>query len=53
MVCEIEGESDKWRVRRVAADIFDDKCIAVSAKGNISTLPDYLWLRRHTWSVRY
>ncbi|EKX54348.1 hypothetical protein GUITHDRAFT_83986 [Guillardia theta CCMP2712] len=44
---------DAPTVRRVAADIFDDKCIAVSAKGNISTLPDYLWLRRHTWSLRY
>jgi len=40
-------------VRRVATGLFNDKCIAVSAKGNTSSLPDYNWLRRHTWSLRY
>lgn len=44
---------DAPTVRRVATDLFNDKCVAVSAKGNISTLPDYNWIRRHTWSLRY
>ena len=44
---------DAPTVRRVATGLFNDKCIAVSAKGNTSSLPDYNWLRRHTWSLRY
>ena len=44
---------DAPTVRRVATELFNDRCIAVSAKGNTSTLPDYNWLRRHTWSLRY
>jgi len=44
---------DAPTVRRVATELFNDKCIALSAKGNTSTLPDYNWLRRHTWSLRY
>ena len=39
--------------RRVAESIFNDKCPAISSKGNISGLPDYAWIRRHTWSIRY
>mmetsp|Transcript_23314 Transcript_23314/g.45299 ORF Transcript_23314/g.45299 Transcript_23314/m.45299 type:complete len:513 (+) Transcript_23314:86-1624(+) len=44
---------DAPTIRRVATEICNDKCIAVSAKGGTSTLPDYNWLRRHTWSLRY
>ena len=44
---------DAPTVRRVATQLFNDKCLAVSAKGNTSGLPDYNWLRRHTWSIRY
>jgi len=44
---------DAPTVRRVATSLFNDKCIAMSAKGNISAIPDYGWLRRHTWSLRY
>jgi len=44
---------DAPTVRRVATNLFNDKCLAMSAKGNTSNIPDYNWLRRHTWSLRY
>mmetsp|Transcript_22373 Transcript_22373/g.55115 ORF Transcript_22373/g.55115 Transcript_22373/m.55115 type:complete len:514 (+) Transcript_22373:43-1584(+) len=44
---------DAPTIRRVAMAMCNDKCIAVSAKGNVSSLPDYNWIRRHTWSLRY
>jgi len=44
---------DAPTIRRVASALFYDKCVALSSKGNISTLPDYNWIRRHTWSLRY
>ena len=44
---------DAPTIRRVATGLFNDKCVAVSAKGNTSALPDYNWLRRRTWSRRY
>jgi processing peptidase subunit beta len=40
-------------VRTAARAFIDDKDVAVAAVGNVHELPDYNWLRRRTYWLRY
>jgi len=44
---------DAPTVRRVASELISDRDIAVAARGPLANMPDYGWLRRRTYMLRY
>lgn len=44
---------DAGYVKRVANEIIFDRDIAVASKGPVRNMPDYNWMRRRTYMLRY